>query len=72
MHPEQTTLSIRVVDFEDNNNVLHYIFDFTRNKFFTISKAKIFIENSVEFNDVLKRIAEIIYSSPDEIVDYIY
>jgi len=72
VHPQQTTLSIRVVDFEDNNNVLHYIFDFTKNKFFAISKAKIFIEDSIEFNEVLKRIAEIIDSSPHEIVDYIY
>ena len=59
------------MDFENSNDVLHYIFDFTKKRILTISEGRVFHQNSIKFNEILKRIAQIIDSSPEEIVDYI-
>ena len=71
LHPEQTTLSIRVIDFE-NMEVLHYVFDFTHKKIFAVSSSGKFHKGTREFDEILKRIANVIKSSPEEIEDYIH
>lgn len=71
IHPEQTTLSIRVIDFE-NTDVLHYIFDFKSNKIYTLSSKGRFYIGTKEFDETLKKIANIIDSSPSEIQDFIH
>lgn len=71
LHPEQKNLSIRVIDFE-NNNLLHYVFDFINHKFYVIFNTTRHDKWSKEFNLVLSRIWKIINSSPSEIEDYIY
>lgn len=71
IHPEQTTLSIRVIDFK-NIDVLHYIFDFKLNKIYTLSSKGRFYNGTKEFDETLNKIAEIINSNPSEIQDFIY
>ncbi|EKE27872.1 MAG: hypothetical protein ACD_3C00142G0028 [uncultured bacterium (gcode 4)] len=69
-HPEQKNLSLRVIDIEVKE-VFHVIFDFLRQNLSAISSKGKFERWTIEFNDIIKKMARIIDSSPWEIEDYI-
>jgi len=72
IHPEQKTISIRVLD-PLNGEVLHYLINIENlNGAYVISSNGASYKQSEEFNRVLKRIAELTDSAPSEIEDYIF
>lgn len=72
IHPEQNTISIRVIDF-CNNETLHYLIHTSNtDRSYTISAQGISPKSAGEYGRILKKIAELIDSSPSEIQDYIF
>ena len=72
IHPEQKTISIRVIDFS-NDDVLHYVMHATKaDKTYVISSQGVSPKGTGKYDSTLRRIAELICSSPKEIQEYIY
>lgn len=72
IHPEQKTISIRVMDIV-NVEVLHYVMHVSKaDRTHTSSSLGVSQKGSGEYNRTLRRIAELIGSSPSEIEEYIY
>ena len=71
IHPEQNTISIRVIDFE-NVEVLHYVMHAMKaDKTYAISSKGVSPKGTGEYVRTLRRIAKLIGSAPSEIQDYI-
>lgn len=69
-HPEQTSLSVRAIDFEREDTV-HCIYHLERRSWLVKSGKGTYFQGRQEFSNEMARLGGLIDSSPQEILDHI-